>query len=178
MKCNSGDVINKCILCSAGLCSVVLYRLAALCSVSDHTSFLWHRWFSPHVNLAFLTYYWVQSAPCLQRRSVRRWAPVWTAQKGCLLPVQACSSSTSIRTMDNVGNPTHSQNLRYLCVCVFDFTLHVYTTFLPCLVVFLFSALQQHRAGQCLLDSFQSCIPVPVHPVQFQNHLPLLALPD
>lgn len=149
-----------------------------LCSVSDHTPFLWHRWFSPPVNLVFLTYYWVQSAPCLQRTSVTQWAPVWMAQKGCLLPAQACSSSTSIRTMENVSNPTHTQPESQLFMCICDFTLPVCTTFLHCLVFVLFSALQQHGADQCLLNSFQSRIPVPVHPVQFQNHLPLLALPD
>lgn len=90
--------------------------------VSDGASFLWHRWFSPPVNLAFLTCYWVQSAPYLQRRSARRWAPVWTAQKGCWLPVQACSSSTSIRTVDDVSTPPHTHTqpesqLSRLSVC-------------------------------------------------------------
>lgn len=53
---------------------------------------------------AFLTCYRVQSAPYRQRRSAGRWAPVRTAQKGCWLLVRACSSSTSIRTTDDVGN--------------------------------------------------------------------------
>lgn len=110
---NSVDAINKCILCNTGLyCTDWL----CLCSVSDHTPFLWHRWFSPPVNLVFLTYYWVQSAPCLQRTSVTLWAPVWMAQKGCLLPAQACSSSTSIRTMDNVSNPTHTARISVIRV--------------------------------------------------------------
>lgn len=112
---NSVDAINKCILCNTGLyCTDWL----CLCSVSDHTPFLWHRWFSPPVNLEFLTYYWVQSAPCLQRTSVTQWAPVWMAQKGCLLPAQACSSSTSIRTMDNVSNPTHTARISVICVWI------------------------------------------------------------
>lgn len=122
-----------------GLFSLVLCSLAALCSVSDHTPFLWHRWFSPPANLVFLTYYWVQSAPCLQRRSVRQWAPVWTAQKGCLLPVQACSSSTSARTMDDVSNPTHSLNLSYSCVFVISHSLSAprfSTVFFSCSVLY------------------------------------------
>ena len=45
---------------------------------------------------------WVQSAPCLQRRSVRRWEPAWTAHRGCWLPAAACSSSTHTRTTDEV----------------------------------------------------------------------------
>lgn len=59
---------------------------------------------------------------------------------------------------------------------VWDFTLPTAPRFPD--VLFLFRSLQQHGAGQRLPDPFQSCIPVPVHPVQFQNHLPLLALPD
>lgn len=80
------------------------------------------------MNSVFLTYYWVQSAPYLQRRSARRWAPAWTAQRGCWLPVQACSSSTSIRTMDEVGDPpthTHTQPDPHVFMCICDFTLPV-----------------------------------------------------
>lgn len=39
------------------------------------------------------------------------------------------------------------------------------------------SAVQQHRAGQALPDPLQPTVALPVHPVQLQNHLPVLALP-
>lgn len=39
------------------------------------------------------------------------------------------------------------------------------------------SPVQQHGGGQRLPDQLQPAVPLPVHPVQLQNHLPLLALP-
>lgn len=176
-----------------------VHRTFLLCFLS-----LCPRWCSPPVSWGCSMYCWVQSAPCLQRRSVRRWEPAWTAHRGCWLPAAACSSSTHTRTTDEVDTlvslftlwwhahlplsrsrapvslslshsgikgETLSEHLQWVTLSHLLLLLH-----LPPPPVL--SALQQHRAGQRLPDPLQSRVPLPVHPVQLQNHLPLLAPPD
>lgn len=121
---------------------------------------------------------WVQSAPFLQRRSVEPLEPVWTAQRGCWLLARACSSSTPTSRTDKVSCTTACtpSAVFVLYVCLSDyFTVY---PILPLVPPHVCSAVQQHRAGQCVPDPLQSSIPLPVHPVQLQNHLSLLALLD
>lgn len=94
---------------------MLIYSLSSL--------FVWLRWFSPPASWVCLICCWVQSAPCLQRRSVRRLEPVWMAYRDCWLPAPVWSSLTHSRIMDKVS--THIQNV-FLSIC------HTITHLLHC----------------------------------------------
>lgn len=134
----------------------------------------WPRWFSPPANWACSMPCWAHSAPSLRRRSAAPLKPVWMVRSGCWPPARACSSSTRSSGMDKVSSSTSS---------LVSSTSLVISHSAPSLLThhlsrhLCFSAVQQHRAGQTLPDPLQPTVPLPVHPVQLQNHLPVLALP-